>query len=56
MTPIKALAAASALMLAPAAALAQGCDYGHERQATMSCAPGSTFDADKGACVATPTG
>jgi hypothetical protein len=51
----KILAATLALTLAPSVALAMDCSYGKHKQAA-SCAAGSTWDADKGICVATPTG
>lgn len=51
----KILAATLALALAPSMALAMGCNSLKHQQAA-SCAPGSTWDADQGACVAAPTG
>ncbi|MFK7869996.1 MAG: hypothetical protein AB8B58_12245 [Roseobacter sp.] len=45
---IKTLAAAVALTLVPVLAYAEGCNY--ERQ-VMSCAEGTTFDAESGTCV-----
>lgn len=51
----KILAATLALTLAPSVALAMGCNYEKHQQAA-SCQAGSTWDADKGVCVATPTG
>lgn len=41
-----------ALTLAPTLGLAMGCNYGKEQQA-MSCAAGTTYDADTNSCVAT---
>ena len=46
----KTLALALALLAAPTLSLAEGCNYGKHQQA-MSCAEGSVYDADKGACV-----
>lgn len=51
----KIIAATLALTLAPSVALAMGCSYGEHKQAA-SCQAGSTWDADKGLCVASPTG
>lgn len=48
----KTLAVALALTLAPALAVAEGCNYGKQKQA-MSCAPGSAFDANTNSCVVT---
>jgi hypothetical protein len=51
---IKTLAAAVALTLIPAMGLAYECNYGSkQKQASMSCAEGSVFDAESGACVPT---
>lgn len=47
---IKTLAAALALTLVPALAMAE-CSYG--KQAAMSCADGSSYDAASGKCVPT---
>ncbi|MGJ8626638.1 MAG: hypothetical protein ACSHXB_06730 [Sulfitobacter sp.] len=43
---------ALALALAPTLGLAAGCQHGKQ---AMSCAPGSSFDADAGTCVADAT-
>jgi hypothetical protein len=48
---IKTLAAAVALTLAPVLAYADGCNFG--KQAAMSCAEGSVYDAESGKCVPT---
>ena len=48
---IKALAAAVALTVVPAFAYAE-CSFG-KHQAAMSCADGTVYDAQSGACVAT---
>lgn len=47
---IKTLTVALCLTLAPALAMAQGCNYGKHQQA-MSCAEGSVFDAETRTCV-----
>lgn len=47
---IRTLLAALALTLAPGLAMAE-CSWGMERQTTMSCAEGATWDAESGACV-----
>ena len=45
---IKIMLAATIVALTPAFAFAQGCSYGHDGQeARMSCADGTTWDADK---------
>ncbi|MEO0401380.1 MAG: adenylosuccinate lyase [Pseudomonadota bacterium] len=49
----KTLAVALALTLAPTLSLAMGCNYGKHDQQAMSCAAGSTYDADTNTCVAT---
>jgi hypothetical protein len=49
MTKTKTILAAAALMLAPGLAAAQ-CSW-KDQTATMSCAPGTTFDATSGTCV-----
>jgi hypothetical protein len=51
MTKTKTILAAAALVLAPGLAAAQGCSWMKEQTATMSCAPGTTFDATSGTCV-----
>ena len=50
--PMKSLIAALALVagLVPGAVLAQGCHHG-ERQAQVSCAEGSAWDAATQSCV-----
>lgn len=50
--PMKSLITALALVagLAPAAVLAQGCSHG-ERQAQISCAEGTAWDAATQSCV-----
>jgi len=45
---IKTLAAAVALTILPVLAHAAGCNY---NQQAMSCAEGSTYDAQSGTCV-----
>ncbi|AHM05555.1 hypothetical protein roselon_03297 [Roseibacterium elongatum DSM 19469] len=52
MTKIKTLLAAAALMAAPGLAMAE-CSWGSSHDMTMSCAQGSTWDADSQACVPT---
>lgn len=44
---------ALALTLAPALALAQGCNYGKIEQQAMSCAAGTTYDTNTNSCVPT---
>lgn len=51
---IKTAAFAFAIVLAPTLAVAEGCSWGKSHQA-MSCAQGTTYDADKGACVPVTT-
>jgi hypothetical protein len=51
MTKMKTILAATALMLAPGLAAAEGCSWMKEQTATMTCAPGTTFDATAGTCV-----
>ena len=50
---IKTLAAAVALTLLPAMGFAYECNYGKQKQASMSCAEGSVYDTTAGACVPT---
>lgn len=50
---IKVVFAAALLTVLPGIALAQGCMYGHDERVTMSCADGTTWDADSMTCVAT---
>ncbi|MGB7244939.1 MAG: chitin binding peritrophin-A domain-containing protein [Sulfitobacter sp.] len=45
---LKTLATVLALSLAPTLALASGCSDGHQ---AMSCAAGTTYDAETGTCV-----
>ncbi|MEM9797367.1 MAG: adenylosuccinate lyase [Pseudomonadota bacterium] len=52
MKTMKTLVAAAVLIGAPGLAMAEGCNYLKERQANISCAPGTTFDASTGTCVA----
>lgn len=49
---MKTLLTALALTVLPGLALAEGCGFGHTT-ASMSCAEGSVFDAESGACVPT---
>lgn len=49
----KTILTALALTLAPALALAEGCNYGKTDQQAMSCAAGTTYDAASNTCVAT---
>jgi hypothetical protein len=46
---------ALALSLAPAVAFAQCAGSKMPEETASSCVPGSTWDADKGTCVATPS-
>lgn len=46
---IKTCAMALCLTLAPAFAMAEGCNYG--KQQVQSCAAGSVYDTDSGTCV-----
>ncbi|MEO9653012.1 MAG: carbohydrate-binding module family 14 protein [Roseobacter sp.] len=48
---IKTLATAVALTLLPAAGFAYECNYGKNKQASMSCIDGNVFDATTGTCV-----
>ena len=50
----KTLLAAAILAGAPAFAMA-ACNYGAQREATITCAPGTTLDTTTGACVAETT-
>ena len=47
---IKTLAAAVALTVLPTLTLAMGCNY--DKQASMTCADGTKYDAATGTCVA----
>lgn len=49
----KTLAVALALTLAPGLSLAMGCNYGTHQQQAMTCAPGTTFNAETNTCVPT---
>lgn len=49
----KTLAVALALTLAPALALAEGCNYGKMQKQAMSCAAGTTYDAGTNSCLPT---
>ena len=51
----KTLAVALVLTLAPTLSFAMGCNYGKHQQQTLSCAPGTDFDATTNTCV-TSTG
>lgn len=55
---IKFTLAALLLAMAPAGAFAMGCqgDAHNDQQASMSCAEGMTFDAEKNTCVADVVG
>ncbi len=50
---IKTLAAAVALTIIPAMGFAYECNYSKQKQAAMSCAEGSVYDAASNACVPT---
>ena len=47
-----ALLATLAMMIAPNIAAAMGCTYGHEDTASISCADGTTYDAETQRCIA----
>lgn len=50
---IKTLLTAATLIVLPGLALAMGCHgSNHAEQANMSCATGTTWDADSQTCVA----
>ena len=51
---LKLLLAAVVMMGLPAVASAQ-CSWGMEEQVTMSCADGSTWDAESQSCIPTVT-
>jgi hypothetical protein len=55
MTKMKTILAAAALVAAPGLAAAE-CSWGKAEQVTMSCAPGTTWDATAGVCVPEATG
>jgi len=50
---IKTSLVALALTLAPALAMAEGCNYGKLEQQAMSCAAGSIYDASSKSCLPT---
>lgn len=50
---IKTLATAVALTLLPAMSFAYECNSNKQKQAAMSCAAGTVFDSNAGACVPT---
>jgi len=50
---IKTLAAAVALSILPAMGFAYECNWGKQKQASMTCAEGSVYDAAAGSCVPT---
>lgn len=50
---IKTLAAAVALTVIPAMGFAYECNYGKQKQASMTCAAGSVYDAAAGKCMPT---
>ncbi len=52
MTKIKTLLAAAALVSAPALAMAD-CSWGSAHEVSMSCATGSSWDAESQTCVPT---
>lgn len=51
---IRMTLATIALALAPALALAQGCEHGRMSQSASECLPGQVWDAGTQSCV-TPT-
>ena len=51
----KIILATLALTFAPSIASAMGCGADHIKQ-TSSCQSGTSWDAEAGACVASPTG
>ncbi|SFJ54126.1 hypothetical protein [Jannaschia pohangensis] len=54
MKTVKTLLAATVLSAAPALAIAE-CSYGKLQQQAQSCAPGTSWDGEKAACVADTT-
>ncbi|MGA9253809.1 MAG: adenylosuccinate lyase [Roseobacter sp.] len=50
---IKTLAAAVALSILPAMGFAYECNSSKQKQASMTCAEGSVYDAATGGCVPT---
>lgn len=51
---IKTLVVALALTTAPALALAEGCNYGKQKQA-MSCSAGTAYDSATDSCLPVST-
>lgn len=51
MTTWKTLLAAAVLAAAPTMGFAYECNWGKAEQTTMSCAPGTAWDADTRTCV-----
>ncbi|WP_299614095.1 hypothetical protein [uncultured Tateyamaria sp.] len=49
----KTVMVALALTLAPTLTLAMGCNYGTKDKQAMSCAAGTTYDANSNSCVST---
>lgn len=49
---INKLAVAAVLVAAPGLAQAYECNWSKSEQVTMSCAPGTAFDAESNSCVA----
>ncbi|UWQ17166.1 adenylosuccinate lyase [Jannaschia sp. M317] len=56
MTKTKTILAAAALMLAPGLAAAYECNWSKGEQVTMSCAPGTSWNAASGTCTPEATG
>ena len=50
---IKTLAAAVALTVIPAMGFAYECNFGKQKQASMTCAEGSVYDSAAGKCMPT---
>jgi hypothetical protein len=50
---IKTTLAAITLLLAPTFALAEGCIHDRQQEASLTCAVGTTYDADTKSCVTT---
>ncbi|PVA09803.1 adenylosuccinate lyase [Pelagivirga sediminicola] len=48
---MKILTLAALLALAPTLSLAMGCDHGKKSTQAMTCAAGTTYDADTKACL-----
>lgn len=51
----KTLMIATVMVAAPGLASAYECNWSKPEQVTMSCAPGTTFDAGSNTCIATGT-